>query len=192
MWFRRLAFPIFWLTLGLVLLSGCAGTPKIQLPAGLALKPGTYIGKVYRAPDFDPVQAGYVLKPFNLETAKGIDPKVFKPIFAEELAKAWDANGLRLSEKKDALTVSGVIHLARVRGGSVRRVLGQIYATLEVSGTIRRGGQVVFAFEDTVDLSSPILPGKPAPKERELLLRQAAREFAHHLLNEILLQGPAG
>jgi len=193
MWFRCLAPPIFWLSLGLVLLSGCASLGPANLPAGITLTPGTYISKAYRAPDFDPVKAGYVLKPFNLVKAKGIDPAVFKPIFAAELAKAWGDNGLQLSPKKDALIVSGTIQLVRVRGGHFRLVLGQIYSILVVSGTVRRGDQVLFAFQDYVDLSSPILPGKAAPKEKELLLRQVCKEFAHHLLNELLLQGkPAG
>jgi hypothetical protein len=193
MWFRCLAPPLFWLSLGLVLLSGCASVGPAKFPAGITLTIGTYISKAYRAPDFDPVKAGYVLKPFNLVQAKGIDPAVFKPIFAAELAKAWDDNGLQLSPKKDALTVSGDILLVRVRGGHFRFLLGQIYSTLVVSGTVRRGDQVLFAFEDHIDVSSPILPGKAAPREKELLLRQACKEFARHLLNELLLQGkPAG
>jgi hypothetical protein len=39
-------------------------------------------------------------------------------------------------------------------------------------------------------MSSPVNPGPPAPKEDELLLRQAARTFASHLLNEMLLYWP--
>ena len=36
-------------------------------------------------------------------------------------------------------------------------------------------------------MTSPVNPGTPAPKERELLLGQAVRTFAAHLLNELLL-----
>jgi len=39
-------------------------------------------------------------------------------------------------------------------------------------------------------VSSPVNPGPAAPKENELLLRQAARTFAVHLLNELLLYRP--
>ncbi len=190
---RCLSSPFFWLSLVLVLLGGCAGTGTAVFPAGVTPTRGVYLAKIYRGPDFDPAQAGYALRAFTLEKARGIDPKVFNPIFAEELAKAWDANGLQVSSKKGALAVSGTIQLVRVQGGSLRFLLGQIYSTIVVSGTITRGNQILFAFEDQVDMSSPILPGKPAPKEKELLLRQTCREFAHHLLNELLLQGkPAG
>jgi hypothetical protein len=86
--------------------------------------------------------------------------------------------------------VSGVIQFVAVRGGLIRFLRGKIDANLVVSGAIIRQGGTLFAFQDRISLSSPVNPGPPAPKEDELLLRQAARIFAVHLLNELLLYWP--
>ena len=67
---------------------------------------------------------------------------------------------------------------------------GKISAGLEVSGAITREGQTLFAFRDRVRVTSPVKPGPPAPKEGELLLRQAVQAFVNHLLTELLLHGP--
>ena len=77
-----------------------------------------------------------------------------------------------------------------IRGAPLRLLLGKITAQLTVSGAITRGNETLFAFQDRFSLSSPLNPGPPAPKERELLLHQAARTLAAHLLNELLLYWP--
>jgi hypothetical protein len=76
-----------------------------------------------------------------------------------------------------------------LRGAALRFFRGKIDADLVVSGAITRGGDTLFAFQDRFRLSSPVNPGPPAPKEDDLLLRQAAQTFATHLLNELLLYG---
>ncbi len=74
-------------------------------------------------------------------------------------------------------------------GTRLRWLTGRLHASLAIAGTISRGEQVLFAFRDQVNVSSPLAPGPPAPREQELLLRQLARESIHHLLNELLLHG---
>jgi hypothetical protein len=66
---------------------------------------------------------------------------------------------------------------------------GRLFASLTIAGTINRGEQVLFAFQDQINLSSPVSPGLAAPREQDLLLHQLAREAAHHILNELLLHG---
>ncbi len=77
-----------------------------------------------------------------------------------------------------------------IQGRTLRFIRGKIDAALVVSASITRGGDTLFACQDRISMSSPVNPGPPAPKEDELLLRQAARTFAIHLLNEMLLYWP--
>ncbi len=107
----------------------------------------------------------------------------------EELNLAWRANGLKLSPQGDTV-VNGVVQSVAVRGTALRFLRGKIDADLVVSAAITRGGDTLFACQDRISLSSPVNPGPPAPKEAELLLRLAARTFAVHLLNEMLLYWP--
>ncbi|MFA5111732.1 MAG: hypothetical protein WC443_10030, partial [Desulfobaccales bacterium] len=86
--------------------------------------------------------------------------------------------------------VGGVIQFVAIRGAFIRFLTGKIDADLVVSGAITRGDTTLFAFQDRFSVASPIKPGPPAPKEDELLLRLAARTFAGHLLNEMLLYWP--
>jgi hypothetical protein len=177
------------LALCLVSLWGCAPRLSPATPAGVALQPGRYLTAYYRAPDSAPAQAKYVLKPFPVETAQGVDADTFQALFMEELTEAWRANGLKLSPQGDT-EVSGVVQFVAVRGTAVRFLRGKIDADLVVSASVTRGGDTLFAGQDRFSLSSPVNPGPPAPKEEELLLRQAARTFAVHLLNEMLLYWP--
>jgi len=181
-----------WSLIALLCLAGQAGcAPRLApaTPAGIALGPGRYLTAYYRAPDFTPARAAYVLKPFTVETTQGVAQDTFQALFMEELTQAWRANGLKLSEAGDAV-VDGVVQFVQVRGAAFRFIRGRIDADLVVSGAITRGGEVLFACQDRITLSSPVNPGPPAPKEDELLLRQAARTFANHLLNEMLLYWP--
>jgi hypothetical protein len=124
-----------------------------------------------------------------VETAQGVAADTFQAWFMEELTQAWRANGLKLSDQSDTV-VAGVVQLVQTRGAAYRFLRGRIDADLVVSGTITRGGDTLFACQDQITISSPVNPGPPAPKEDELLLRQAARTFAGHLLNEMLLYWP--
>jgi hypothetical protein len=173
----------------LVCLWGCAPRLAPATPEGVVLQPGRYLTAYYRAPDFTPAQATYVLQPFPVETTQGVAPDTFQGLFMEELTQAWQANGLKLSDQGDT-AVNGVVQFVALRGAALRFLLGKIHADLVVSAAITRGSDTRFACQDRISLDSPVKPGVPAPKETELLLRQAARTFATHLLNEMLLYWP--
>jgi hypothetical protein len=177
------------LALSLACLWGCAPRLAPATPGGVALQPGRYLTAYYRAPDFSPAIATYVLTPFAVETAQGIEAETFRGFFMQELTQAWIANGLKPSVQGDTI-LNGVVQSVAVRGGLFRFLRGKIDATLVVSAAITRGGDTLFACQDRISLSSPVNPGPPAPKEAELLLRQVARTFAVHLLNEMLLYWP--
>jgi hypothetical protein len=153
------------------------------------LQPGRYLTAYYRAPDFHPAQATYVLTPFPVETIQGFPADTFQALFMQELTLAWQANGLTLSPQGDT-DVGGVIQAVAISGRAFRFIRGKIDASLVVSASITRGNDTLFACQDRISMSSPVNPGPPAPKEDELLLRQAARTFAVHLLNELLLYWP--
>jgi hypothetical protein len=179
------------LVLGLCLacLWGCVPRISPAVPAGVTLQPGRYLTAYYRAPDFIPAQATYAVTPFLVESAQGFPAETFQTLFMEELTQAWQANGLRLAPQGDTV-LSGVIQYVAIRGTTFRFIRGKIDADLIVSGAITRGGDTLFACQDRITLSSPVNPGPAAPKEDELLLRMAARTFATHLLNELLLYWP--
>jgi hypothetical protein len=189
MWIRKCTslglIPALWL----ICLWGCAPRLAPVVPAGVTLSPGRYLTAYYRAPDFTPDQAAYILKPFTVETALGFPADAFQTLFMQELTQAWEANGLTLSPQGDTI-LAGVVQYITVRGGAWRFITGKIEAELVVSGAITRGDDTLFAFQDRFRLPSPVKPGPAAPKETELLLRQVARAFASHLLNELLLYWP--
>ena len=189
MWMRKVTSWGLVLALCLVGQGGCAPRLAPATPPGVALSPGRYLTAYYRAPDFTPAQATFVLPPFPVETAQGLDADTFQGLLMEELTLAWRDNGLKLSPQGDT-AVNGVVQFVAIRGAILRFLLGKIDADLIVSGAITRGGDTLFACQDRFSLSSPVNPGPPAPKERELLLRQVARTFAIHLLNEMLLYWP--
>jgi hypothetical protein len=189
MWLRKCISLGLILALCLIGPGGCAPRLAPATPPGVALSPGRYLTAYYRSPDFTPAQVQYVLTPFEVATAQGVAADTFQGLFMEELDLAWRANGLKLSPQGDAV-VNGVVQFVAVRGAAWRFLMGKIDADLVVSGAITRGSDTLFAFQDRFSLSSPVNPGPPAPKERELLMRQAARTFAIHLLNEMLLYWP--
>ena len=189
MWMRKFTSWGLVLVLCLVGQGGCAPRLAPATPPGVALAPGRYLTAYYRAPDFTPAQTTYVLTPFKVSTAQGVAADTFQTLFMEELTQAWRANGLKLSDQGDTV-VDGVVQFVAIRGAAFRFIRGKIDAELVVSGAITRGGDTLFACQDRITVSSPVNPGPPAPKERELLMRQAARTFAIHLLNEILLYWP--
>ena len=189
MWMRKFTSWGLIVALCLVGQAGCAPRLAPATPAGVVLVPGRYLTAYYRAPDFTPAQAKYGLTPFRVETAQGVAADTFQALFMEELTQAWRANGLKLSDQGDTV-VDGVVQFVALRGAVFRFLRGRIDADLVVSGAISRGGDTLFACQDRITMSSPVNPGPPAPKEDELLLRQAARTFASHLLNEMLLYWP--
>jgi hypothetical protein len=177
------------LALCLVYLWGCVHRLPPAVTSGVTLQPGKYLTAYYRAPDFAPAQATYVLEPFSVETAQGFPADTFQALFMQELTQAWQANGLKISPQGDT-DLSGVIQSVAICGRALRIIRGKIDASLVVSASITRGNVTLFACQDRISMSSPVNPGPPAPKEDELLLRQVARTFAIHLLNEMLLYWP--
>jgi len=168
---------------------GCVPRLAPAVPPGVLLTPGRYLTACYRAPDFHPVQAAYSLTPFMVSTAQDVPAATFQSLFMQELTRAWQANGLKISPQGDT-ALSGVVQYVALRGAAWRFLTGSVDANLVVSGAITREGDTLFAFQDRIRVSSPVNPGPAAPKENELLLRQAARTFAVHLLNELLLYRP--
>jgi hypothetical protein len=189
MWIRKYTSLGLILALCLVCYGGCVPRLPPAVPPGVTLQPGRYLTAYYRALDFNPSQATYVLEPFRVETAQGFPAETFQRLFMQELTQAWRANGLKLSPRGTA-DVTGLVQKVAIRGSSIRWLTGKIDAELVVSGAITRGSDIRFAFQDRISLSSPVNPGPSAPKEDDLLMRQAARTFAVHLLNELLLYWP--
>jgi hypothetical protein len=190
MWFTKQIA----LGLCLALLMGSGGCLPRPLPpvSGVTLQPGRFLEGFYIAPGFAPDRVTYELEPLTVEQARDVDPAGFQALLQEELARAWEANGLKLKGPQGACRVSGAVHSVSVKGTTLRWLTGRISADLSVSGAITQEGRTVFAFSDRVLVKSPVKPGPAAPKERELLLRQAARAFVDHLLTELLLYGPPG
>jgi hypothetical protein len=172
--------------LTLMVIWGCAPKLAPTLPGSLALQPGRYLTSVYRAPDFQAARTVYALEPFTVQATRGVEPAVFQKQLQADLARAFQANGLRLDPKSDTV-LSGTVQGVEIRGTALRFITGRITGYLTIEGTIARGGEVLFAFQDRISLSSPLNPGPPAPREKELLLDQAVRIFTIHLLNELLL-----
>jgi len=183
----------FWIFCVFALLAaGAACRPWIQPagPAPVPLLPGRYVKESYFAPDFKPTGLTYTLDAFPVTQASNVPEQSLQQVFQEELSRAWQDQGLRLASGKEAARVSGTIHRVSVGGARLRWLTGRLHASLAISGAITRKSQVLFAFRDQVYMSSPVVPGRGSPQEKDLLLRQLAREAIHHLLNELLLHGP--
>lgn len=176
------------LLLALVTMAGWGCAPRLSpvLPDGITLQPGRFLEAYYRAPDFASDRAVYVLKTFPVELAQEVAADAFQAILQEELTRAWAANGLKVAPQGD-VELSGTVQYVDLRGASLRFITGKIYVNLVVSGAVTRGRETLFAFQDRLHVTSPVNPGPAAPKEADLLLHQAARTFAVHLLNELLL-----
>jgi len=176
------------LYLTVVGVGGCA--PALPpAAAGVAWQPGRYVQESYRSPDFHAEKTTYTLSSLTVEEAVGVTPEEFLPIFREEWTRAWQAAGLKTAAAADSAGLSGTVHHLSLKGAAFRRLTGRLRGSLTISGTITRGQEILFAFRDRVEVSSPLAPGPAPPKEREIFLRQLARETVYHLLNELLLQG---
>ena len=108
MWIKKRTFRGLILALCLVGQWGCAPRLAPATPPGVALSPGRYLTAYYRAPDFTPATATYVLTPVTVETAQGVAAETFQALFTQELTQAWKANGLKLSDQGDTV-VDGVV-----------------------------------------------------------------------------------
>ena len=190
MWIKRCTSLGLMAALTMMLIWGCAPRMTPILAGDLTLQPGRYLTASYRAPDFAANRTAYALEPFTVPAAQGVDPEAFQAQLQAELSRAFQANGLKIDPGSDTV-LSGTVSRLAIRGASLRFIFGKITATLTVEGRVTRGAETLFAFQDRISLTSPVNPGPPAPKEKELLLNQAARTFAFHLLNELLLYWPA-
>lgn len=171
-------------------LGGCAsrGLPP---PAGVPLQPGNFVKEYFFAPGFAPAQVSYSLGPVTVEQTQGVAPETFAALLQGELTRAWQDNGLKLSEEKPDCRLTLTLHQVS-KSDRLRFLRGRISARLAASGTISRNGEILFAFEDRLSLDSPVSPGPSAPREADLLLQRLARELAVHLINELLLHGLEG
>jgi len=169
------------------LMGGCAPrlAPSVD---GITLSPGSYVTASYRAPGWAAAGTSYALAPFPVQAARGVAPETFQALLQEEISRALQANGLKVDPHSDTV-LRGTVSRLELRGASLRFITGSINAALTVEGQVSRGSEILFAFQDRIRLNSPVNPGAPAPKETELLLTQAARICAAHLLNELLLTG---
>ncbi len=189
MWIKRHTSSALFGALWLMVIWGCAPKLAPTLPGGIALQPGQYVTASYRAPDFNASRAVYALGEFPVQTSQDVDPENFQALFQAELARSFQANGLKVDPQSDTV-LSGAVQQVAIRGTSLRFVIGKITAYLTVQGTVTRGEETLFAYQDRIKVYSPLNPGFAAPKEQELLLDQAARIAAAHLLNELLLNWP--
>lgn len=175
---------------GVMVVAGCA--PAWQ-PAGLEgvnLQPGRYLQKYYRSPDLDPTAGGYQVEAFPVEQVQGLSLDQARALFNEELVKAMAANGLKVNEDKPRFGLSGAVDRFAVASPAWRFLSGRGQADLQVVGEIRRGQEVVFAFQDQVTINPQVNPRHRPTLEPDLIARQAVRRFTMNLLNELLL--PSG
>jgi hypothetical protein len=187
---RRLLFLMACvLTAFIAALGACAPLILPPPPAGVPLLPGQYVRLSYFAPDFKPEDVSYTINAFTVAPGSDAQAGAFAKILQDELIRAWQAQGLKLDHGEEAARLSGTIQYLSVKGARLRWLSGRIFASLTIAGTIARGEQVLFAFQDQINLSSPVSPGFVAPREQDLLLRHLAREAAQHILNELLLHG---
>lgn len=177
---------LFRLVALLPLVLGCLQRP-VPAPGVVSLEPGRYVLKSFLAPGFSPAEHSYEAAPFPVQEAINVSARAFEELFFQELEDALAAQGLRMAGRTP-LKVSGIIHRLELKGSRMRWLTGRLHAKIILSGTVSRGETLLFAFFDEVSLSSPVAPGRASPLERDLLLRRLAREAAHHILNELLLQ----
>jgi hypothetical protein len=170
-------------------LGACGPLALPPPPAGLPMQPGQYVRESYFAPGFQPEEMSYTFTVFTVAPGSDALSETFLNVLQDELTRAWQAQGLKLNHGEEVVRLSGTIQHLSVKGARLRWLSGRLFASLTISGTITRGEQVLFAFQDQINLSSPVSPGLAAPREQDLLLHQLARETAYHILNELLLHG---
>jgi hypothetical protein len=155
--------------------------------AALELQPGRYLQRYYRNPEFQPTGGGYQVETFPVDQVRGLSPRTAQTLFNEELLRALQANGLRVNQANPTFALAGQVHRFTVASPTWRFFSGRGQANLRVAGEIRRGQEILFAFQDEVDIAPAVNPRHQPPLEPDLIARQAARRFAVNLLNEMLL-----
>ncbi len=83
--------------------------------------------------------------------------------------------------------VSGVVAKFVVASPAWRFLSGRGHVDLVVVGEMRRGREVVFAWQDEVTINPPVNPKHRPTLEPDLMARLAVRRFTTDLLNELLL-----
>jgi hypothetical protein len=179
------AFLAIWLALAL--LGGCTAHRLPPPPPGVSLRPGNFLQEYYFASGFAPDQVSYALEPVAVEQARGVTTETFSALFQAELTRAWEANGLKITDQQPDCRLALTIQQISVTNGRFRFLWGKTSALVLASGVISQNGRILFAFRDRLSLDSPVSPGAPAPQETELLLKRLSQELAHRLLNELLL-----
>jgi hypothetical protein len=169
---------------------GCA--PALHSPdwQGITLQPGRYLSQYFKSPDFSPAPATYHLEDFPLEQVKGLEAGLAARLFQEELRGAMKNNGLNLKPEAAGCILSGQVSLLNLGIPALRWLGGRSNAHLLVTGEIRQGQNIVFAFQDRVNFSLPIDPRRQSSLEPELIARRVIQQFAYNLLNELLLPSP--
>jgi hypothetical protein len=178
-----------WLALFLtgVVVGGCAPAWRPAGLEGVALQPGRFLQHYYRSPEFNPVAGGYQVAVFPVEEVQGLSPGQAGVVFNDELVKAMTANGLEVNQEKPQFELTGTVGRFWVASSAWRLVSGRANAHLRVAGEIRRGQEMVFAFQDEVAINPQVHPRHRPTLELDLIARQTARRFAMNLLNELLL-----
>lgn len=175
-----------YLSLCLLLAAACL-RPSLPPPSlGVEFGPGRYVREYYAAPDFEPTAGRYHLAPIRVEAIEGMEPESARRLFQAEVSQALTANGLAVHPAPADMELTLVLHRLEV-SRAFRWLRGRISATLALSGTITHKDRPVFAFRDTLRLTSPLAPGPAAPQESQLLLRQLFREAARRMVNQMLL-----
>lgn len=174
------------LCLALFLAAGCLKPSLPPPPLGVEFRPGSYVREYYAAPDFAPTAGRYHVALIRVETLSGAEPEAVSRLFQTEVAQALAANGLAVDPAPADFKLSLIVHRLEV-SRALRWLRGRISATLALSGTITHRDRTVFAFRDTLRLTSPLAPGPAAPQETQLLLRQLFREAARRMVNQMLL-----
>lgn len=172
--------------LALSLAAGCLQPTLPPPPGEVEFRPGRYVREFYAAPDFEPTAGGYHLTPVVVPSPRGVEPEAVRQLLQAEVSQALTANGLTVHPAPADFQLSLVLHHLEV-SRAFRWLRGRISATLALSGTISHRGRPVFAFRDTLRLTSPLAPGPAAPEETQLLLRQLFREAARRMVNQMLL-----
>lgn len=179
-------FRLFLLAWGLAALCACAAA-RPGGGAGQDLEPGRYLQQVYRSPELQPAAMGYTVAPLPVVLAQGISAQEAATVLQEELLQALQANGLRVNRGNPDAALSGQVERFTVAAPLWRFLSGRGQAQVRVRGEIRRGQEVLFAFQDEVTVNPAVNPRHKPALEPNLLARQAARRLAMNLVNELLL-----
>jgi hypothetical protein len=183
----RISCSLAVLLAGLLVLGGCAPAWQPATLEGVALQPGRFLRKYYSSPDLNPLAGGYQVDIFPVTQVRGLGPSQAEKIVNDELVQAMVNNGLEVNREKPRFVLDGAVHRFTVASPAWRFLSGRGYADLQVVGQIRRGQELVFAFQDQVSINPHVHPRHRPTLEPDLIARQAARSFAVNLLNELLL-----